>query len=174
MGAVCDRAFEVVERLSGAGSEAAIAAELRRAGEAFGYDNFFMTGLPPGPEERLEAYALVSGWPDEWLSRYAGHDYVHVDPVIHQLRRSTMPFMWHEAPYSRDDRGAVRVMAEAPAFGLTAGITIPIHEATGGTAGVCFSARHQVDWGAETRAALHLVAIYAHARAVELLKAPSA
>jgi LuxR family quorum sensing-dependent transcriptional regulator len=164
-----DQAFEIIERLGKLDNEAAIAHELHKAGDSFGYDNFFMTGLPTRLDERLEAYALVSGWPDEWLSRYAGNGYVHMDPVIRKIRVSTMPFMWDEAPYARDDHGGARVMNESPSFGLVAGMTVPIHTLRGVTAGVCFSSRHRLSWDSETRAALHVVAIYAHARAVELL-----
>jgi hypothetical protein len=56
-----DQAFEIIERLGKLDNEAAIAHELHKAGDSFGYDNFFMTGLPTRLDERLEAYALVSG-----------------------------------------------------------------------------------------------------------------
>ncbi|KAA2233138.1 helix-turn-helix transcriptional regulator [Salinarimonas soli] len=165
------QAFELIDRLAELPSEVSLAAELRRAGDLFGFDNFFMTGLPARPDERLEKYAMVSGWPDEWLSRYTDYGYVHVDPVIRKIRATTMPFMWDEAPYDRDDHAAARVMSESPDFGLVVGMTVPIHTVKGFTAGVCFSSRHRLHWNGETRAALHLIAIYAHARAVELIEA---
>jgi LuxR family quorum sensing-dependent transcriptional regulator len=171
MSRIRDQSFEVIDRLGKLRDCASIARELREAGHTFGYDNFFMTGLPTHPQERLEKYALVSGWPAEWLSRYAEHGYVHLDPVIRKIRVSTMPFMWDEAPYDPDDRGAARVMNESPSFGLVVGMTVPIHTLKGLTAGICFSSRHRLSWGPETRAALHLIAIYAHARAVDLIQA---
>src|SRR4051794_10614216 len=164
-----DKAFEVVFRMSQLTAEQEVIAELRSAGAVFGYDNFFMTGLPASQAEHLKQHAMISGWPEEWLSRYADHGYVHVDPVIKKIRATTMPFMWHEAPYDKDDAAAARVMNESPSFGLVEGMTVPIHTFHGFQAGVCFSSKHRLAWLDDTRSALHFISIYAHAATSKII-----
>jgi len=166
-----DQAFQVIEALGRAGTEAELELELSKGAELFGYEHFFMTGLPTRPSEHIREYAMVSGWPEEWLSRYSDRGYVHVDPVIRKIRVSTMPFMWEEAFYDHDDQDARRVMDESPSFGLVEGMTVPIHDMKGFHAGVCFSAPHRVHWTSSARAALHLIAIYAHGRASAIISA---
>lgn len=166
---VWDQAYELVEALRTGRTDEDMRAALERGGRTFGYDNFYVTGLPDRVGENLGAYTLLSGWPEEWRTRYVDEGYLHTDPVVYRMRRSSDPLMWDEAPYSRDDVAAARVMDESPAFGLTCGLSIPIHGIQGFTAGACFSARHSVRWVGQRRAALQLVAIFAHARMTALL-----
>jgi LuxR family quorum sensing-dependent transcriptional regulator len=84
--------------------------------------------------------------------------------VIRRVRQSTMPFLWSEAPFDRTDDAAARVMAEATEFGLVEGFAVPIFTTHGFQAIVTFGAK-QLSLSHDARAGLHLVAIYAHARA---------
>src|SRR5919199_972114 len=105
---------------------------------------------------------------DGWLERYLDQNYVVADPVIRQVRQSSKPFAWSEAHYDRDDRSAVRVMNEAPDFGLCDGLAVPIYTTDGLQALVTLGGE-QPEASPHQRAAVHLIAIYAHARARELL-----
>lgn len=162
--------FEVVDRLARRTSTDGVVGELRAAGALFGYENFCISGLPL-PHERLDPYVLASGWPAEWMRRYADRNYVHADPVIRQVRMASMPFAWEEAPYDPDEEPeAARVMDEAPSFGLAEGFAVPIHTTHGFNAIVTFGGR-RLRLSPEERAALHLVAIYAHGQARACLQA---
>ena len=165
-----DRAFEIIEGLRAARTESEIIEQLKAGAGSLGYEHFFMTGLPTRADEHLRTYAMVSGWPDEWLARYTDLGYVHLDPVIRKIRESTDPFMWDEAPYEADDAGAKRVMGESPSFGLVSGMTVPIHTIRGLHAGVCFSATAKTRWDGKARGALHLLAVYAHGRASAIIE----
>lgn len=167
---VWDQAHEIVEALRMGRCEEDMRTSLIKGGEIFGYDNFFVTGLPDRPGDSLGAYTLLSGWPQEWRDRYVDRDYLHADPVVYRMRRSSDPLMWDEAPYSPDDAAAARVMNEAPDFGLSHGLSVPIHGIQGFLAGACFSARHPIRWTGSRRAALQLIAIFAHARMTAILE----
>lgn len=159
--------FDCVERLSRLTTLEDVSAELRRAGEAFGFGTFCISGLPD-PGERLDPYVVLSGWPEAWLRRYVQGDYVHVDPVIRQVRQTTMPFAWNEAPYDSRDETATKVMNEATAFGLVDGLAVPIYTTHGFQAIVTFGADRMV-LSRDGRAGLHLIAIYAHSQARSIL-----
>jgi LuxR family quorum sensing-dependent transcriptional regulator len=155
--------FDCVERLGRQTTLEDVTAELRRAGDAFGFGTFCISGLPD-PGERLDPYVVLSGWPDAWMKRYAGEGYVHVDPVIHRVRHTTIPFAWHEAPFDRNDTLATKVMNEATDFGLADGLAVPIYTTHGFQAIVTFGA-DQLMLSRDGRAGLHLIAIYAHSQA---------
>ncbi|HZH50465.1 MAG TPA: LuxR family transcriptional regulator [Microvirga sp.] len=159
--------FDCVERLSRLTTLEDVSAELRGAGDAFGFGTFCISGLP-NPEEKLDPYVILSGWPEGWMERYAGEGYVHVDPVIRCVRQTTMPFAWHEAPYDPDDGEATKVMNEAVEFGLADGLAVPIYTTHGFQAIVTFGA-DRMALGRDERAGLHLVAIYAHSQARAIL-----
>lgn len=161
---IWDQAHEIIEGLRAVRTGDEVCDGLRRGGELFGYENFFMTVLPDRPGEHLGAYTLLSGWPDEWLARYVDEGFVHVDPVVHRLRRDSSPFMWEDAPYRADDAAAARVMNESPDFGLVCGMSVPIHGIHGHQSAACFSSRHRVHWSGQRLGALQLIAIFAHAR----------
>ncbi|MBM6593481.1 LuxR family transcriptional regulator [Microvirga pudoricolor] len=159
--------FDCVERLGSLTTIDDISAELRRAGAALGFESFCISGLPSAGE-RLDPYVLLSGWPDAWLERYAREGYVHRDPVIRKVRQTTMPFAWSEAPLDPDDREGARIMREAPQFGLVDGLAVPIYTTHGFQAIVTFGA-HALSLSKDERAGLHLIAIYAHGQARNLL-----
>lgn len=136
-------------------------------GAAFRFDNFCISGRPD-PGEQLAPYVVLSGWPEDWMERYAGQDYVHADPVIRRVRHSDMPFAWHEAAYDPGDAAAIRVMGEATEFGLVDGLAVPIYTSHGFQSIVTFGAERMA-LGRDERAGLHLIAIYAHGQARALL-----
>ena len=160
--------FDCVERLTRATALPDVAAELLRAGEALGFDNFCISGLP-SPGEPLEPYVVLCGWPTAWMERYNTKGFVHSDPVVRLIRQTTMPFAWSEAVFDPDDTQAAQVMEEAVEFGLVQGLAVPIHTPQCLQATVTFGGRH-MELSSDERAALHLIAIYAHGHARSLLK----
>lgn len=164
-------AFDCIERLERARTPGAISDELFRVIPDFGFHCFCISGMPD-PGESMGDYVLLNGWPEGWLERYVENSYVHVDPVIRLLKSTTVPFCWADAPYDRDgEPEAHRVMTEAVEFRMRAGLTVPIFSVSGFQAGVTFGAEHKVDLSERARAALHLIAIYAHNAARDGLSA---
>ncbi|WP_336491364.1 helix-turn-helix transcriptional regulator [Methylobacterium nigriterrae] len=156
--------FDIIHRLRGAKSRSEVYGELRAAGGHFGYDAFLIGGLPRTEAEGLLDCAMITGWPDTWTERYQSHGYLHHDPVIRHIRNTTEPFRWADAPVDRDDPKSARVMGEARAFGLAEGFCVPFHDFDGGEAGASFGGT-RLHLSEDEQAGLHLVAIYAMARA---------
>jgi LuxR family transcriptional regulator, quorum-sensing system regulator BjaR1 len=160
--------FEVIHDLDKAKGTDEVLALLRAAGDDFGYENFCIAGIP-NRNEHFAPHLMLSGWPKEWLDRYDKRDYVHVDPVIAALKQTTRPVVWGETQYDkgRGSRPAL-MMNEAREIGLGEGVSVPIYSLSGSQAAVSFGAS-KLEVTPELRGALHLVAIYAHARLRELL-----
>jgi LuxR family transcriptional regulator, quorum-sensing system regulator BjaR1 len=154
------RAFDIVEKIENASGLDEIMSTLANAGNTFGFENFSIAGLPL-PGESIDPYIMACGWPDEWAARYRDQNYVHVDPVIRQVRRANRPFMWADAPLNTNDVAAKKVLNEATEFGLVEGFAVPIYTTHGFQAIVTFGAQ-ELELNTSEQAALHLVAIYAH------------
>jgi LuxR family quorum sensing-dependent transcriptional regulator len=160
MGDIKRIAFDSVERLRKCTSIEEVTAELWHVSSSFGYESFCISELPL-PSQSLQECILLCGWPEGWLDRYVAADYVNFDPVARKLRQATMPFFWSEARYDKEDVNASRIMNEARDFGLAEGLAVPIYSLQGTQATVTFGAP-RFDLSEHSRAALHLIAIYAH------------
>ena len=154
------QAFDIIDSIDNAAGLDQIIGVLSSAGQSFGYENFSIAGLPM-PGESIDPYIMACGWPDEWASRYIEKNYVHVDPVIKQVRMANKPFMWADAPLKPGDSAAKTVLNEATEFGLVDGFAVPIYTTHGFQAIVTFGA-NELELDKSEQAALHLVAIYAH------------
>ena len=161
-------AFDCIDRLNTLQTVDALLDELRIAGGNFGFDNFAISGIPL-PGEDLGPYLMMRDCSDEWITRYAVNNYVHVDPVIRHLQQTAMPFTWDEVPTNLFDEPGRRVMNEAHDFGIKQGLAVPIYTAHGFQALVSFCGS-SLDINRDRRAALHLIAIYAHGRVRSLLQ----
>ena len=154
------QAFDIIDSIDNAAGLDQIIGVLSSAGQSFGYENFSIAGLPM-PGESIDPYIMACGWPDEWAARYIEKNYVHVDPVIKQVRMANKPFMWADAPLKPSDSAAKTVLNEATEFGLVDGFAVPIYTTHGFQAIVTFGA-NELELDKSEQAALHLVAIYAH------------
>lgn len=152
--------FDYIDRISNSSGVDSIMQVLSSAGSDFGYENFSIAGLP-SPGESIDPYIMACGWPEGWAARYREENYVHLDPVIKEVRRSDRPFMWSKAPIKDTDIEAKKVMNEATEFGLVEGFAVPIYTTHGFQAIVTFGATKLILSDSE-QAALHMVAIYAH------------
>ncbi|MBO0662802.1 LuxR family transcriptional regulator [Jiella sp. MQZ9-1] len=160
--------FRFVDCVQHLEDQEAIANELFKTVQVFGFSSFGISGLPQ-PGESIEPYFLLSGWNPEWFSRYISRDYVHVDPIIARTHQSDEPFTWDEAcrdkPLSRKSK---QVMNEATEFGMHKGFTVPIYSHDGLSAVVTFGGE-RIELQDRDRGALHMIAIYAHSQIKRLL-----
>ena len=115
----------------------------------------------------------VNGYPPGWTERYFDRKYQNVDPVMLHCRQRLTPVVWADLVVSSPE--SVAMMADAVAFGLTDGVTVPVHTPTG-QMGVfsLAAARASADAPAlsEVRCATLVMAPYIH-EAIDRL-APSA
>jgi LuxR family quorum sensing-dependent transcriptional regulator len=162
-------AFDLIDELDRLRTPEQVLDRLGTTLSSFGYPSFLITGVPEPPAQ-VEAHFLLNGWPRDFAQHYARENYYADDPVAAWCRRSLDPFEWSEARY--DPRAwprAAEVMSHAADFGMRAGICVPIMRGNGvqdcmTMAGEC------PDREPRTKRAIHLISLYAHAKAISLLR----
>lgn len=81
-----------------------------------------------GVAEGEAARPVISNYPEEWRRHYDGQHYEMVDPVLDRAATSVVPVMWSDLIYDPTVKGDQKIIFhEAREFGLTQGMTIPIH-----------------------------------------------
>lgn len=133
----------------------------------YGFHAWLITGLP-NPGGRIDPLMMLNGWPAGWTELYTRLDLVQNDPVVAHCFRSTAPFDWNDTPYDGlTNPKAKEVMDRATDFRMNQGFCVPIHTSDGFQA-VVTMAGERVEPARQVRRALHLMALYAHQKAVEL------
>lgn len=161
-------AFDLVDEFDRLTSVNEVMGRLSGVLNGFGYTSFLITGVPE-PPLRLEPYILLNGWPVEWANHYMASEYYRDDPVAAHCRRSINPFEWSEAPFDADfNPRAAEVMNTAEDFGMKKGFLVPILRSSGFHACVTM-AGERPDHEPRARKAIHLLSLFAHARATLLL-----
>jgi LuxR family quorum sensing-dependent transcriptional regulator len=93
--------------------------------ERLGIVNIVSAWLP-SRREHLAGHVRLPGWKTEWLESYDLNDFVHIDPVMKHLRRTTFPFLWSQALNQQEfSESEMSVMLHAQNFGLSDGYTVP-------------------------------------------------
>ena len=160
-------AFDVIDEIDQMRTTDQVMDRLGSAFSAFGYSSFLITGFPE-PPARVEPYFLLNGWPEGYSRHYERENYYRDDPVAAWCRRSTAPFEWSEARFDRRTwPRAAEVMSVAAEFGMRAGLCVPVGRDNG--VQFCVSvAGERPDFEARAKRAVHLISLYAHAKAVDL------
>jgi LuxR family transcriptional regulator, quorum-sensing system regulator BjaR1 len=162
-------AFEFIDEIERLRDQRQVIERLNRELAKYGFPAWVVTGLPH-PGGRLEDMMLLNGWSPEWSSYYFKHNLIKDDPVGAHCFRSTGPFEWREAPYDPILwPAAKKIMTLAADVGMVHGFCVPIHTCEGFQAVVSMAGTH-VDLSPVAKRALHLMSIYAHAKAVEVAK----
>jgi LuxR family transcriptional regulator, quorum-sensing system regulator BjaR1 len=121
-----------------------------------------MAGVPTAGQSLAET-TIANGWPTEWFELYNRENLCAADPIPRHCFKMLNPFEWKDAPYDREhDPAAHNVMMRARDFRFREGFCIPIHydDSTGAVS--IAGERPYLD--AETKSALHLMAVFAHGR----------
>ena len=116
----------------------------------------------------------VSNYPAAWLAQYAGEGLLDDDPIVGEATRREMAFLWAEIA-SRDELSLRQrtLLGRAFEFGIMSGMSVPL-SGHGVTCAVVSFAIHDGSTGANLRLCqnhhlLHLLAIFLHSRACQLL-----
>jgi len=116
----------------------------------------------------------ISNYPDGWIERILEQRYFLDDPLHAASTGTRIGFAWHDVPKMiAMTRRQAGILAEAAAFGLSDGVTVPVH-APGEYRGTCsMGGRDGVVMSAQLRAAVQLIAVFAFeaARRVTLERA---
>ncbi len=120
------------------------------------------------PDAAPPDHLVLVKMPPEWVRRYVEHRYALSDPVMLKVARSSEPFTWEEAAQGAHRNGQ-RIMSEATEFGMSAGLTVPVHGPSGYRAQVTMAGA-KIDLDPRTTRAMRFLAITAHERARSLIR----
>ena len=160
-------AFDFVDDIERISDQHTLMDRFGRELDGYGYHAWLIASLP-NLGMRGGSLAMLNGWPQGWTELYRQRDFVQSDPMVAHCFRSTAPFDWREAPY--DPLGnpkAKEVMDRAVDFRMNEGFCVPVHTSDGYEA-VVTMAGERLESAAQVRPALHLMALYAYGKAVEL------
>jgi len=80
-----------------------------------------------------------STYPEAWINQYRNEDYLSVDPVVEEARRSSVPFAWRYLASRPMGRKQFQLFEDATKFGIRDGYTIPLRPRDGGYALISFA-----------------------------------
>lgn len=136
----------------------------RQFAEGHGYTAFLCTD-PPRADYHETGSILFDEWPHEWRRRYLQRKYVYRDPMVAELSQTMQPFTWLEVRERRKFLPSEwAIVDEASEWGMHTGFVVPLL-ITGGRVHAITMAGYKPRTDLQARAELHLVSIYAHARA---------
>jgi DNA-binding CsgD family transcriptional regulator len=166
---------ELIQSLAMRDDTSEIEHLLRRTLNQYGFPCFAYLSFMPrdGSDDPL----TITTYPSSWVQRYTANRYDRIDPVIARSIATTLPFSWSIAESDINlTKKQKWFFEEAREFGISHGLTIPIHERLGKVATLTISAcgsRSEFDGRVERyRHELHLIAIYLHARLRNATPAP--
>lgn len=124
-----------------------------------------------------DAPSIISSYPKAWTDRYVECGYQQLDPVVHRARRERRAFVWngHALGTVKTARER-RFFGEAAAFGVRAGLTVPISAGFGRTVAFTLAGDDRSmadDGGHELNEIAHTAAVYFHAHAMVRLHSRS-
>jgi LuxR family quorum sensing-dependent transcriptional regulator len=161
-------AFDLIDDFEHLQTTGEVMSRMEGTLSGFGYNAFLVTGMPE-PPQRVEPHFLLNGWPDGFTERYVRANYYLDDPVAARCRRSIDPFEWSEACSDLDAwPRAAEVMNVAADFGMRKGFCVPIVRGNGSQACVTV-AGESPDFDPHAKRAIHLISLYAHAKAITLV-----
>ncbi|MBR1225114.1 LuxR family transcriptional regulator [Bradyrhizobium sp. AUGA SZCCT0176] len=115
----------------------------------------------------------ITNYPEHWLSHYIGNDYVNCDPIVDELFRCRVPFVWSKiAVPDRMSCQQKRLMDEASDFGIRDGLTIPLVSRTGEKASVSLvheGRARAIEAALTNYSELHVMCEFFHSRALRIV-----
>lgn len=160
-------AFDVIDRFEGLSSSPQVVDHMSKALSAFGYTAFLVSTAPESIADARPTF-LLNGWPRGWTEHYLRENFYPDDPVVIHLWRTVDPFEWADVPANLQALPrAKKIKWDAEGFGLRKGFCVPVFQSGGAVAGVTM-AGYEPDFDPHAKRAIHLIALYAHAKALSL------
>ena len=164
-------AFDFIDRVRLINDLSELQADFRREISTFGF-KYFLFSRVPHTANTVEESVILNSWPKEWYELYSKNDYVTRDPAAMAVALNILPFTWRDIQQRRVIPGTdPRIFDEVRAWQMNHGFCIPIRTVDGLEAVVTL-AGPSLDISDAAKNALHLMAIYMSAKAIELADAP--
>jgi len=121
------RYFDIVERMQASNSLEELTDNCRLIADELEFDQFLFGAFLPSIEEVV----VLDGFPHLWREHYDKNNCIEIDPTVRHCWSSTQPIAWEDLAFSRGRKGdrELMFMSESRDFGLTSGISVPIHGA---------------------------------------------
>jgi LuxR family quorum sensing-dependent transcriptional regulator len=159
--------LDTLQAVQSAPSLLKVAEIFRRFIDGYGYSTF-MCADPPRLDTQTGGVILFDTWAPEWRHRYLSRGYSFRDPMVLELCRTVHPFTWEEVcERRRYEPQDWMIVDEASEWGMLHGFVVPIL-LTGGRVHTITMSGASPRRDFKAKAELHLVSIYAHARALNL------
>lgn len=166
---VSNASFDLLDKVQSEKDVEGVLDVLQDVSSFYGYRGFILCGMPETRDE-FEELVLLSGWDGAWQEQYLSESFIDVDPVVDRVRRTELPFEWHEINRSkRLKKPERRVMDEARSIGMSDGFCVPVYSPGGFQACLSFGG-DGVSLGEEDKHNLHLLGIYAHNKVRDLMR----
>jgi LuxR family quorum sensing-dependent transcriptional regulator len=161
-------AFDTIDKFEGLSSSTQVIDHMSTALSAFGYSAFLVATAPELVGD-AEPTFLLNGWPLGWADHYVSSRFYRDDPIAQFVRKTVDPFEWSDVPAKLQIAPRAKiVMRDAEDFGLRRGFCVPVFQNGGATAGVTM-AGCDLDFDPRAKRAIHLIALYAHAKVLALI-----
>lgn len=107
--------------------------------QQFEFDQFMYGSRVPTSFVRPQLI-IISGYQQDWWDHYNENNYIKVDPVVEYCTQNTLPIQWHQIDSSNiKNEQAKNLMNESSSFGLSSGISLPVHAPNGEFAMLSFA-----------------------------------
>jgi LuxR family transcriptional regulator, quorum-sensing system regulator BjaR1 len=161
-------AFDLIDELERLRTPVDVIGRMSAALGQFGFSGFLVS-TTPDLRAATERQTFFDGWPNNFNRHYTENGFYKDDPVVAMCLRSADPFEWKDVPYDpKASPRAHEVMNTARDFGLKGGIAVPIHRERGLIDTVTMGGEIS-DLDPRAKRAIHLVALYAHSKALALV-----
>lgn len=132
-----DHLGNFIDALEAANDETSVRFALQKLAANAGFDSYAYVDIRAGDNKAF------SNYDDEWQKRYASENYISLDPVVTQARRTMRPTAWSHAEKHRYGTRERRFFDEAREFGIASGITVPIRGGFGSFAMLSLAANDE-------------------------------
>jgi DNA-binding CsgD family transcriptional regulator len=114
----------VFKTLQTARDSSGLYAAANRISVELGFKHFFH-GMRMAASLAETSDFSLNGYPQAWLNHYCANKYYRVDPLVDHCTRKIIPITWDERYFVKP--AAVKLYEHAREFGITRGVTFPIH-----------------------------------------------
>lgn len=128
LGVSLSNAIDMMSGIMSAPDERQLLIHVDRAAKKCGFERVLM-GLQWTNFRGDVCHQVLSGYPPDWQKRYAEMGYMAQDPTVAYCQVHKSPLIWEPKIFS--GIGSRDLYEEARSFGLSSGLSVPIHEGGG-------------------------------------------
>lgn len=128
MGSSLGKGIDLMSSIIGAQTDAELLSAVSAAASSCGFERVLIGTQWVGPRGE-RSFQVLSGYPLEWQAEYAQRGYMAIDPTVGHCQTSTTSLVWTQEQF--EQANAMELFEEASGYGLSCGMSVPIHEVAG-------------------------------------------